>query len=549
MKIREKSKHENKLYKKKIKHILECTNVNDILHTVDESDLNDTVMKYVIDSDSSVEITSVSKAKNNYVSNINKIENNKKQNEVKHPKRKMTNGSDFSNVKNHKPKAIHSQQNSPSDIGMIGAISDIVSSKNQSVLCTDNSINDYKAMQFAHCDTTDVSSKINHLETFNSKKSLDKGEFQFNFVEKNALNGLNSTIKKNKKTKKKKKKCGELLRQNTISKLKKIPYEQSNSENNDNSRLNSVSLLKVETKNKSSQKVNLAKTYSKLSTRIKVPQILLNTDYGFYSPEEHINYHHSVVELFDKTPVNKEVSFHTVGENTFNDMKDNLTQINKENNNINETSDMDVTDKEDNIHNLKSLLTFDNELRLADKQEKDFKLYELSNFCILTLKNASKVCFCGKMKVSLLFGRVEVLGHHLDEKFCELYSVNGFSLLNFETLPNKGDLEDLRYKLTKYDVPSSIVDDIFTDIVAGDALLIMKPITNVLTQFISKHLSNCDIFSNIKSTLSANNQYSALLQSSFYTGNYSGVFIKNDSWNDTIDSIMLRLNKSKYFSI
>lgn len=545
MKIREKSKHENKLYKKKIKHILECRNVNDILYRVEESDLNDSVMKYAIDFDSTEEIPFLIDTQNkshesaeiHSTPDANKIKNIKK---VKHPKRKATNGSDFNNVKNHKPKAVHSQRSSQSDIAMIDAISGIVASENQSNKsddCSNSNIfstNNAKTIEFTRNDKNDMDRKINDLEFLNSSQPASK-------VKSRNLGNTNGLKMKNKKMKKAKKKNKDLSK-NVIINSKKIPHKHHDFfENNDISKFQNIPSLKVETKNKDQRKI-----CSKLSARIKVPQILLNTDYGFYSPEEHINYHHSVVEIFDKVPVNKEVSFHTVGENT----EKNLT---KEDNINSETSKMDIAIEDNDIHNLKSLLTFDNGLhtieKLAVSEVKNFKLYEMSNFCILTLKKASKICFCGKMEVSLLFGSVEVLGHKLDEKFCEVYSVNGFSLLNFETLPSEGNLKDLRSKLLKYDVPISTIDDIFADIEVGDALLIMKSITNVLTQFISKHLSNCDIFSNIKSTLSTNSQYSSLLQSSFYTGNFSGVFTKNDAWEDVIDSISLRLSNREYNSI
>ncbi|XP_077292617.1 polynucleotide 5'-hydroxyl-kinase nol9 [Arctopsyche grandis] len=446
---------------------------------------------------------------------------------------------------------VESKATTPSESNMIGVISNIVSPSKPNKINNDKN----KPTQVKAIDN-EVIKKIfskNVIEPCNNVSSvaLHTGEII-----------LDQPLTKGKPPHKKRRNSME-----HVNKKMEFTSEPSGSEMNSFEKFDSDGVLAQKIKerlNRHCAKRTKTKSQQLQNIPKKIPDIILCEDSSVKrKPLKNMDFVDSVVEVFDKNYTNKNVTFNTVNETPYNSILHQDSACEIISNEIimlsdNEYAEEDVEILDDSVIILNDEeLNDTNELSNTESPQKSlqkqykyaenlnanetYKFHIVSNLCILIIEKSTKVYFCGKLKASLLYGHIEVLGHKLNKEPCELYSIVTSNLLCFESFVGNDQFDELALSLGDLGIPSLNLGEILKDVTQHSAVLLLKPHNNIMTQFISKHLTTFDILSNVKNA-NRNVDVFNLLQCNFFTGINSGIFVKNNIWDQIVEAHLLPIN-------
>lgn len=265
-----------------------------------------------------------------------------------------------------------------------------------------------------------------------------------------------------------------------------------------------------------------------------------------------LDYKYSVLEVFNHCKPNAKAEIFSIipqepvrssnGKNT-QSSKASFEKTVKSSDKINTTLDSltDITDTTDESIT-KQVETPKPKLPVKAKM---YSLFVLADCCVVILKRATKLYFCGKLKASLIYGSAEVLGYKLTQVPQEIYSLPNYSLLCFES--SEGAITTPRVsQLTNVGVPISKTQEILQATCEGDSIILLQAHSNPMTDFMSKHFSsdyNTDLFKRAKLDESINNPEAfKLLQCHFSTESRKGLYAKH-FLSENISDLILKGKK------
>ncbi|XP_012282160.1 polynucleotide 5'-hydroxyl-kinase NOL9 [Orussus abietinus] len=176
------------------------------------------------------------------------------------------------------------------------------------------------------------------------------------------------------------------------------------------------------------------------------------------------------------------------------------------------------------------------------------RFYSLEKKVIVIMETGSKFCFSGKLKVTVLYGGIEVYGYVLDspEKTVEVYSPRSQGLVSITSIDNSSNcnLENTWKLLTLEGVERDVETHLQRDLnqCENHTVILLENIENELTSFLSAYCPY-KLFPKIEESNNSNwthpKRAEINLQANFYFENSGRQLIIDPRWKEeVIDKIL-----------
>ncbi|XP_028157807.1 polynucleotide 5'-hydroxyl-kinase NOL9 [Ostrinia furnacalis] len=137
----------------------------------------------------------------------------------------------------------------------------------------------------------------------------------------------------------------------------------------------------------------------------------------------------------------------------------------------------------------------DTSLRTVDVSRlSSIKVYYGHSCCILVLKHPAELYIHGKVKVKALVGTMEILGHTLTEKPCNVYAPNYNYAYCLKTVESENISSGLFRKLSSEGVSIADSEEIVTDLGTNDGVVCLKKLSSPKIDFVENNFSAADLF-------------------------------------------------------
>lgn len=196
----------------------------------------------------------------------------------------------------------------------------------------------------------------------------------------------------------------------------------------------------------------------------------------------------------------------------------------------------------------RSTSVYDTTLQSGDTSEKEMspqsmdnsflssvKVYYGHSSCILVLTHPAELYIHGKVTVKALGGTMEIFGHTLKDKPCNVYAPNYNYAHCLKTVENETESSGLFRKLASEGVSVADAEEIVTGIGQYDGIVSLKKLTSPKMDFVENNFMVADLFTKMGKNVDNNlRKPSQLLGCSLYSTRPWTVFEEIPCWNQAV---------------